>query len=44
MQFLKSLLKNKWVLIIILALLALAGGGVYSDQLTEMIQKLLSGT
>ncbi len=42
MQVLQALLKNKWVYVIILALLAIASGGVYSDQLTEMIQSLLS--
>jgi len=41
MQTLKSLLKNKWVIVIVLALVALASGGVYSDQLSEMIQSLL---
>lgn len=42
MQVLQALLKNKWVYVIILALLAIASGGVYSDQLTEMIQSLLA--
>jgi hypothetical protein len=42
MGFLKSLMKNKWVYIIVLALLAIASGGVYSDQLSEMIQSLLA--
>lgn len=41
MQFLKTLLKNKWVIIIVLGLLALASGGVYSDQLSELIQSIL---
>ncbi len=42
MQILKALLKNRWVLIIVLALLAIASGGVYSDQIIETIQSLLS--
>ena len=42
MGILKSLAKNKWVYVIILALLAAASGGVYSDQLSEMIQSLLA--
>jgi uncharacterized membrane protein len=42
MGVLKSLGKNKWVLVIVLALLAIAGGGVYSDQLSELIQSLLA--
>lgn len=41
MNVVKALLKNKWVIVIVLALLALASGGVYSDQLGEMIQSLL---
>jgi hypothetical protein len=42
MNVVKALMKNKWVLVIILALLAIASGGVYSDQLSEMIQSLLN--
>jgi hypothetical protein len=42
MDFLKGLAKNKWVYIIVLALLAIASGGVYSDQLSEMIRSLLA--
>ncbi len=42
MQFLKALTKNKWVIIIVLGLLALASGGVYSDQLSEAIRSLLA--
>jgi len=42
MGILKSLAKNKWAYIIVLALLAMASGGVYSDQIIEMIQSLLA--
>lgn len=41
MNVVKAFMKNKWTYVIILALLALASGGVYSDQLTELIQSLL---
>ena len=42
MLLFKTLLKNKWVYVIILALLAITSGGVYSDQIIEMIQSLLA--
>ena len=41
MNVVKTLMKNKWVIIILIGLLALASGGVYSDQLSEMIRSLL---
>jgi len=42
MNVVRALMKNKWMLVIILGLLALASGGVYSDQLAEMVQSLLA--
>ena len=38
----KALLNNKWVLIILLGLLALASGGAYSEQLGQLITDMLS--
>ncbi len=37
----KKLAKNKWVWVIALAVAALAGGGSYGDQITEVILSIL---
>ena len=37
----KEILKNKWVYVIVLALLALVGGGTYASQIAELILKIL---
>lgn len=41
MDRVKKLAKNKWVWIIALAAAALAGGGSYGDQITEVILSIL---
>ncbi len=43
MEKVKKLAKNKWVWILALAGAALAGGGTYSDQITQAILVLLGG-
>lgn len=41
MDVLKKYAKNKWVWVIALALAALASGGAYSDQVTQIILMLM---
>jgi len=43
METAKKLLKNKWTYVILLAAVALASGGVYADQVTQMILQLIGG-
>jgi len=36
-----TLLKNKWLYVVVLGLASLVGGGAYSDKITELLLKLL---
>ncbi len=41
MEKVKTLAKNRWVWVIALAAVALASGGAYSDQLTQVILMIM---
>jgi hypothetical protein len=41
MESLKKYAKNKWVIVIALALAALIGGGAYSDEVAQAILVIL---
>jgi len=43
LETVKRVLKNKWVLVIVLGLAALLGGGTYSNQIKDLLLSILGG-
>ncbi|MHC4371825.1 MAG: hypothetical protein ACYSW8_29795 [Planctomycetota bacterium] len=43
MKTVLTLLKNKWTLVVLLAVTALASGSAYSEQITQLILSILGG-